>query len=55
MKPARLLVYCRPGFERECAQVVTAAAGSMGVEGCVKARPPKGARLEKTRGFVPML
>ena len=38
MKPSRLLLYCRAGFERECAQEITAAAGAMGVEGFVKAR-----------------
>jgi 23S rRNA (cytidine2498-2'-O)-methyltransferase len=42
VRPARLLLYCRPGFERECAQEVTAAAASMGVEGFVKARPDSG-------------
>ena len=42
MKPARILVYCRPGFEKECAQEVTAAAAEMGVEGFVKARPEGG-------------
>ena len=39
MKPSRLLLYSRAGFERECAQEITAAAGEMGVEGFVKARP----------------
>ena len=39
MKPSRLLLYCRAGFERECAQELTAAANAMGVEGFVKARP----------------
>jgi len=39
VKPSRLLVYCRAGFERECAQEITAVAGEMGVEGFVKARP----------------
>ena len=39
MKPSRLLVYCRAGFERACAQEITAVAGEMGVEGFVKARP----------------
>ena len=42
MRPARLLLYCRPGFERECAQEVTAASAGMGVEGFVKARPESG-------------
>jgi 23S rRNA (cytidine2498-2'-O)-methyltransferase len=39
VKPSRLLLYCRAGFERECAQELTAVAGEMGVEGFVKARP----------------
>jgi 23S rRNA (cytidine2498-2'-O)-methyltransferase len=33
---------CRPGFERECAQEVTAAAAAMGVEGFVKSKPGGG-------------
>ena len=39
MKPPRLLMYCRAGFERECAQEITAVAAEMGVDGFVKARP----------------
>jgi 23S rRNA (cytidine2498-2'-O)-methyltransferase len=39
---ARLLAYCRAGFEKECAQEMTAAATGMGVEGFVKARPESG-------------
>ena len=42
MKPSRLLLYCRAGFEKECAQEITAAAARMGVEGFVKARPDSG-------------
>lgn len=42
MRPARLLLYCRPGFEKECAQEITAAAAEMGVDGFVKARPESG-------------
>jgi 23S rRNA (cytidine2498-2'-O)-methyltransferase len=42
VKPSRLLLYCRAGFERECAQEATEAAGEMGVEGFVKARPDSG-------------
>lgn len=42
MRPAQILLYCRPGFEKECAQEITAAAGEMGVEGFVKARPESG-------------
>jgi 23S rRNA (cytidine2498-2'-O)-methyltransferase len=36
---ANLLAYCRAGFERECAQELTALAASAGVDGFVKARP----------------
>jgi 23S rRNA (cytidine2498-2'-O)-methyltransferase len=42
LKPASLLLQCRPGFERECAQEITAVAAAMGVEGFVKARPDSG-------------
>ena len=42
MRPAQLLLYCRAGFEKECAQEATAAAAEMGVEGFVKARPDSG-------------
>ena len=42
MRPPNLLLYCRAGFERECAQELTAAASGMGVEGFVKARPDSG-------------
>jgi 23S rRNA (cytidine2498-2'-O)-methyltransferase len=45
MRPARILLYCRPGFERECAQEATAVAAEMGVEGFVKARPDSGFAL----------
>jgi 23S rRNA (cytidine2498-2'-O)-methyltransferase len=45
VKPPRLLLYCRPGFERECAQELTSIAGEMGVEGFVKARPDSGFAL----------
>jgi 23S rRNA (cytidine2498-2'-O)-methyltransferase len=34
-----ILAYCRAGFERECAQELTAVAQDMGVSGYVKARP----------------
>jgi 23S rRNA (cytidine2498-2'-O)-methyltransferase len=40
--PSRLLLQCRAGFEKECAQEITAAAGAMGVEGFVKAKPDAG-------------
>ena len=42
MKPSRLLLQSRAGFEKECAQEITAAAAQMGVEGFVKARPESG-------------
>jgi 23S rRNA (cytidine2498-2'-O)-methyltransferase len=42
VKPSRLLFYCRPGFEKECAQEVSALAAAAGVEGFVKARPDSG-------------
>ena len=42
MAPSHVLLYCRAGFERECAQELTAAAAEMGVEGFVKARPDSG-------------
>ncbi len=42
MKPALILLYCRAGFERECAQEITAAADEMGVAGFVKAKPGSG-------------
>ena len=42
MRPSRLLLYCRAGFEKECAQEITAVAGEIGVEGFVKARPESG-------------
>ncbi len=45
MRPPHLLLYCRAGFEKECAQEVTALAGEMGVEGFVKARPDSGYAL----------
>ncbi len=37
-----LLLYCRPGFEREVAQEATAAALEAGIEGFVKAKPDSG-------------
>jgi 23S rRNA (cytidine2498-2'-O)-methyltransferase len=42
VRPSRLLLYCRAGFEKECAQEITQVAGEMGVEGFVKARPESG-------------
>jgi 23S rRNA (cytidine2498-2'-O)-methyltransferase len=45
VRPSRLLLQCRPGFEGECAQEITAAAAGMGAEGFVKARPESGFAL----------
>ena len=45
MSAARLLLYCRAGFEKECAQEIAAAASQAGVEGFVKARPESGFAL----------
>jgi 23S rRNA (cytidine2498-2'-O)-methyltransferase len=45
MKPSRILLYCRAGFERECAQEITDVAMEMGVEGYVKAKPDSGFAL----------
>lgn len=45
MKPAQLLLYCRAGFEKECAQEISAAAGEMGVDGYLKAKPESGYAL----------
>jgi len=45
VRPPHLLAYCRAGFERECAQELTAAASEMGVSGFVKARPDSGFAL----------
>ena len=42
MKPPHLLLYCRAGFEKECAQEISAVAAEMGVEGFVKAKPDSG-------------
>lgn len=42
MTPSRLLLQCRAGFEKECAQEISAAALKMGVEGFVKAKPESG-------------
>jgi len=45
VSPAHLLAYCRAGFERECAQELTAIALRHGVSGFVKARPESGFAL----------
>jgi len=42
VRPPHLLMYCRAGFEKECAQEIAAIAAEMGVEGFVKARPDSG-------------
>ena len=39
MGASNLLAYCRAGFEKECAQEITALARARGVDGFVKARP----------------
>jgi 23S rRNA (cytidine2498-2'-O)-methyltransferase len=39
---SRLLLQCRAGFEKECAQEITATAAEMGAAGFVKARPDSG-------------
>jgi 23S rRNA (cytidine2498-2'-O)-methyltransferase len=36
---ADLLAHCRAGFEKECAQELTALAGESGIDGFVKAKP----------------
>lgn len=45
---AGTLLYCRPGFERECAQEIGDAAAALGIAGYVKAREDSGYAL-----FVP--
>jgi TatD DNase family protein len=45
VKAPNLLAYCRAGFERECAQELTAAAEEVGGSGFVKARPDSGFAL----------
>ncbi|HSN22196.1 MAG TPA: 23S rRNA (cytidine(2498)-2'-O)-methyltransferase RlmM [Usitatibacter sp.] len=42
MSASRILLECRAGFEKECAQEITSVAAGMGVEGYVKARPASG-------------
>jgi 23S rRNA (cytidine2498-2'-O)-methyltransferase len=39
MKAANLLLYCRAGFEKECAQEIMEEATRLGVAGFVKAKP----------------
>jgi 23S rRNA (cytidine2498-2'-O)-methyltransferase len=41
MNPS-LLLYCRPGFEKECAQEITHYAAEAGVDGYVKTKPDSG-------------
>ena len=51
---AGLLLYCRAGFEKECAQDITHAAGQLGVAGWCKARTDTGYVLfypEEEAGF----
>jgi len=45
VKPPHLLLYCRAGFEKECAQEISAGAAEMGVQGFVKAKPDSGFAL----------
>jgi 23S rRNA (cytidine2498-2'-O)-methyltransferase len=45
VRPPHLLLYCRAGFEKECAQEITGVAAEMGVEGFVKAKPDSGFAL----------
>ena len=42
MTPSSLLLQCRAGFEKECAQEIIATASAMGVDGFVKAKPDSG-------------
>ena len=42
MGPANLLVYCRAGFEKECAQELAALSEAAGVAGYVRAKPESG-------------
>jgi len=42
VRPSRLLACCRAGFERECAQELTAVALDMGADGFVRTRPDSG-------------
>lgn len=37
-----LLLYCRPGFEKECAQEITAACAGQSVAGTVRSKPDAG-------------
>jgi 23S rRNA (cytidine2498-2'-O)-methyltransferase len=41
MNPS-LLLYCRPGFEKECAQEISHYAGELGVDGYVRSKPDSG-------------
>jgi len=40
--PESILLYCRAGFEKECAQEIAGVAQAAGIEGYVKARPESG-------------
>lgn len=40
--PNGLLLYCRSGFEKECAAEILARAGALGITGYVKAKPDSG-------------
>ncbi|MGZ5038778.1 MAG: 23S rRNA (cytidine(2498)-2'-O)-methyltransferase RlmM [Usitatibacter sp.] len=45
MSASRLLLYCRAGFEKECAQEIMTFAAAAGADGFVKARPDSGFAL----------
>ncbi|MGX2041239.1 23S rRNA (cytidine(2498)-2'-O)-methyltransferase RlmM [Methylocaldum sp. MU1018] len=40
--PDRVLLYCRSGFEKECAAEISERTGELGVSGYVKAKPDSG-------------
>lgn len=66
MNPS-LLLYCRPGFEKECAQEIAHYANDAGAEGYVKSKPDSGwllyvpheadaaARLQQKLRFAPFV
>ncbi|HJW23874.1 MAG TPA: 23S rRNA (cytidine(2498)-2'-O)-methyltransferase RlmM [Rhodocyclaceae bacterium] len=39
---SQVVLYCRPGFEKECAAEICAAAEALGVEGYAKTKPDSG-------------
>jgi 23S rRNA (cytidine2498-2'-O)-methyltransferase len=48
-----VLIYCRPGFEREAAAEIQEAAGARGVAGFIKARPDSGFVVFQGYGELP--